>query len=206
MAITTYSELKSAVADWLNRDDLTSVVPSFISLAEAQFQRDVRHLKMMQRSRAPIDARYSAVPPQWVETIRLHLTGGSAQQLEFTTLDQMLEMRQANADLQGRPRFYTHVGETIEVYPTPDAVYDAELLYYERIPALSDASPTNWLLTAAPDIYLYGSLLQSAPYLKDDARTGVWAPLYAGAVASLNAANNRAQNSGAAFRMKFRSY
>ena len=63
MAITTYSELKSSVADWLNRDDLTSVIPDFIALSEAQYNRSIRHRNMIVRSRASIDARYSATPP-----------------------------------------------------------------------------------------------------------------------------------------------
>ena len=70
MAITTYSELKTAVADWLNRSDLTTAIPNFISLAEAQMTRQIRHRKMVTRATATMDTPYFAVPSDWKETIR----------------------------------------------------------------------------------------------------------------------------------------
>ena len=69
MAITTYSELKSAVADWLLRDDLTSVIPSFISLAEAKFNRRIRDYRMMTRATTSVDEGYVAVPGDWLENV-----------------------------------------------------------------------------------------------------------------------------------------
>jgi hypothetical protein len=64
-------------------------------------------------------------------------------------------------------------------------------VFYSKIPALSDSNTTNWLLTASPDIYLYGSLMQSAPYLRDDDRVGIWASLYQKAIDDLNISNER---------------
>ncbi len=62
MALTTFAELKTSIADWLNRDDLTTVIPDFITLAEHQMEREVRHYKMIERSNANLDSRYSQVP------------------------------------------------------------------------------------------------------------------------------------------------
>ena len=70
MSISNYSELKSAIADWLLRTDLTSVIPSFISMAEAQISRDVRDRRMVKRATAEIDTEYSQIPADWQETIR----------------------------------------------------------------------------------------------------------------------------------------
>ncbi len=68
MALTTYTELKASVADWLNRTDLTSVVPDFIALAEAQIERTLRTRQMIVRATASIDTEYSAVPADSLET------------------------------------------------------------------------------------------------------------------------------------------
>ena len=206
MAITNYTELKSAVADFLNRDDLTSVIPTFISLAEAQMQRVIRHHKMMQRSEAEIDTRYFALPSDWAETVRFHVIGDRTYRLELTSLDDMLQLRQANGNPTGIPTHFAHVGEQLEVYPTPSGTFDVELLYFKDIPALSDSNTTNWLLTDYPDVYLYGALMQSAPYLDDDQRMQVWSTLYGNAVQSINQESKKSRYSGAGMRVRINTY
>lgn len=206
MTISTYSTLKSSIADFLNRDDLTAVIPTFISLAESQMQKEVRHHRMMRRSEGQIDSRYSPVPPTWLETLRLHITGEKSYRLELTGMDDMLQLRTETGGMAGRPTHYAHVGETIEIFPTPDDVYDIELLYYEKLPVLSDSNTTNWLLEVSPEAYLYGSLMQAAPYLQDDARIQVWGSLYAGAVSATNQEAKRARFGGSGIRMRIRAY
>lgn len=205
MAITTYDELKSAIADFLDRDDLTAVIPTFISLAEAQMQREIRHYRMVQRASGQIDSRYSEVPNGWLETIRFHIAGAQETRLELTSLDDMMQLREQN-NMAGTPTHYAHVGTTFEIYPTPDAEYEIQLMYYEQLPKLSASVTSNWLLEVAPDAYLYGTLVQSAPYLKDDARLQVWGGLYAGAVQAVNRDNERARFGGSGIRMRIRSY
>ena len=206
MAITTYAELKTAIANWLNRDDLTSVIPDFISLAEADLNRKLRHYKMIERSNANLDSRYSQVPAGWLETIRFGITSDNTHRLEMVSIDDIIARRERNSDTAGRPQFYSHVGDTFELFPTPDKSYATELVYYEQIPALSDSNTSNWLLDAAPDAYLYGSLLQAAPYLAEDERIQVWSTLYAGAVASLNSSSDRTRQSSGNLRMKVNAY
>lgn len=206
MAITNYTELQSAVADFLNRDDLTSVIPTFISLAEAQMQRVIRHHKMMNRATAQIDTRYFVLPSDWLETARFHLIGDRTYRLELTSMDDMLQLRQANADISGRPSHFAHIGDQLEVYPSPSGTYNVELLYHQKIPALSASNTTNWLLTAHPDVYLYGALMQSAPYLDDDQRMQVWSTLYGNAVQAVNQESEKARYSGAGMRMRINTY
>ena len=206
MAITNYTELQSAVADFLNRDDLTSVIPTFISLAEAQMQRVIRHHTMMNRATAQIDTRYFVLPSDWLETARFHLIGDRTYRLELTSMDDMLQLRQANADISGRPSHFAHIGDQLEVYPSPSGTYNVELLYHQKIPALSASNTTNWLLTAHPDVYLYGALMQSAPYLDDDQRMQVWSTLYGNAVQAVNQESEKARYSGAGMRMRINTY
>jgi len=206
MAISTYAELQSAIADFLDRDDLTSAIPTFIYAAEKQMEKEIRHPRMMRRSEGQIDSRYSPVPPTWLETIRLHISGTPSYRLELTSLDDMLQLREQSGGGSGRPTHYAHFGENIEVYPNPDTEYDIELMYYEKLPVLSDSNTSNWLLEVAPEAYLYGALVHSAPYLKDDARIQVWGSLYAGAVAGVNKQADQARFGGSGLRMRVRSY
>lgn len=206
MAITTYSELKTSIADFLNRDDLTTVIPDFISLAEAQMEREVRSYKMQKRSEAEIDTQYSSLPTDFLEPIRFHLNDTYKTRLELTSLDDMLELRNNTANATGKPRYYCLVGDSIEVYPTPDGDYDAELLYYRTLDKLSDGNTSNWLLESHPDAYLYGALMQSAPYLKEDNRVQVWSVLYSGAVSSINLQSKKVLAGGSGLRKRIRSY
>ena len=204
MALTNYTELKSNIADFLNRDDLTSVIPTFIALAEAQINRDIRHWKMEQRATGTLNNEYSLLPTDWLETIQVHVTGDGTYPVELASRDAIADKRSANNDTSGRPRYYSHADSSLELYPTPDADYVIELLYFQKVPALTDSATTNWLLSDAPDIYLYASLIHSSPYLQEDGRAGTWAQLYSAAVQKLNDASEKSRMSGSGLTMKVR--
>ena len=206
MSITTYAELKSSISSWLNRDDLTAVIPDFISLAEAGINRDLRHYNMIERVDATLDSRYVQMPADWMETVRFSITSGDTYKIELISRDDMIEYRQKNMNTSGRPRFYANIGNTIEVFPTPDGEYGMQLMYYQSIPDLTDTNTYNWLLQDAPDVYLYGALMQSAPYLADDQRTQTWAALYSTAMQSLQKASDDTRFAGSGLRMRVTSY
>lgn len=206
MPITTYDELKTAIADFLNRDDLASAVPNFIALAEANMQRKIRHWRQEKRSTAQLDTQYSAIPADFLEAIRFYITSGDTKPLELISQAEMLDRKRKNLNTSGSPSYYAITAGEIEVYPVPDGTYDVELYYYSRVPALSDAAPTNWLLTYFPDVLLYGALVHSAPYLKEDGRIQVWSALYQEAIDAINASSEKAKFGGSGRRMKIRSY
>lgn len=201
MAISTFDELKTAIGDWLDRSDLTSAIPNFIVLAEAEFNRSIRHRKMIGRATATISGRYSATPSDWMQTVQLQLNTDPIDMLEYLTVEALNEKRAASS-AGGRPRYFTMVGTEIEAYPAPDSDYTGEIIYYAKVPALSDSQTTNWLLTLSPDIYLYGALVQSAPYLRDDERAGVWMTLYQQMVANMNVSDERSRGQ-VSMRMQF---
>ena len=205
MALNTFTALKASVADFLNRDDLTAVIPDFISLAEAQINRDVRHWKMEARSSGQQDPsdEYMQIPADWVETIRLHLTGSGTSVVNLISRDAMADKRQGDNDTSGTPMYYTHADGQFQLYPTPNATTDFELHYYQKIPSLISNSD-NWLLLDSPDVYLYGALLHSAPYLAEDERVAIWAQMYSASVARLNEASELARYSGSGLKLKVR--
>jgi hypothetical protein len=205
MAITTYSELKAALAEWLNRDDLTTAIPTFISLAETQFNRTIRHRKMVVRADATLDTPYFAVPADWLENIRFQLNTNPVTPLLYVTPEQALEETQTYRAAR-QPMFYTMIGQQFQVVPEPDGEYDSELLYYGKIAALSDAAPTNWMLTENPDLYLYGALVQSAPYLKEDERVTLWAGLYQQLFSDMMLADERARIGSSKLKSRIRTF
>jgi len=206
MALTSYNELKTSVADWLNRTDLTAVVPDFIALAEAQIERTLRTRQMIVRATASIDTEYSAVPADFLETKSINLNTNPVTALQFESIDALDSMKGTMYLANGKPLYFGIVGGQIRVLPVPDSTYTAELTYYAKLTKLSSTVATNWLLAQAPDVYLYGALMQAAPYLKDDARIPVWASIYTKGLEELQVADDRGATSGGAILMRARTF
>lgn len=207
MSVTNYGELKSSISDFLNRNDLTSVIPTFIDFAEAEFNRNLRVRQMVKRAEAPIDTRFSAVPADFIEAKDLVIVNvDPIQPLEFITQQEMAQQRRDEYTSASKPVSFTVVGGQFEFMPTPDTEYTLEMAYFAKIDALTDDADTNWLLTDYPDLYLYTSLMHSAPYLKDDERTAVWAQLATKAREELLAREASASFNGSTPRIRIRSF
>jgi hypothetical protein len=192
MALDTFSGLKTTIADYLNRDDLTSAIPSFITLAEAKFNRKLRVRQMVKRATATLDTQYFAFPSDFLQAKEFQLNTNPITYLQYVTQNQGDYGSATNYVAAGKPQFYTIIGTQIQVIPTPDTGYTGELTYYGKIPALSDSNTSNWLLAYAPDLYLYGSLVEATPYLKDDERLAVWSTLYTNSLGDIEIADQRA--------------
>ena len=206
MALTTYTELKTSIGDWLNRSDLTTAIPDFISLAEAQIERTLRTRQMIVRANASFDAQYGAVPSDFLETKSLKLTSTNPETpLQFLSID-ALDNEMTKYTASGKPKFFGVVGGQFRIVPTPDSNYTTELTYYAKLTKLSSSVATNWLLTSNPDIYLYGALLQAAPYLQDDARIQTWATLYERALNDSQTADDRSASSGGALLTRAKTF
>lgn len=194
MSITTYAELQTAVGDFLNRSDLTSAIPTFIQLAEAEVNRALRHWQMETKDTITADAQFEDLPTGWLETIRMDVSGGP--RLELLSHPEIEAKRAETENATGEPRFYAFVAGQVEFFPTPDGTYTVNHVHFDEIAALSDSNTSNWLLSSHPDIYLYGALSHSAPYLVEDQRLPVWRSLYAEAVSACQRASDKARHSG----------
>jgi hypothetical protein len=194
VTISTYTELQDAVVEYLARDQdatLIARIPTFIQLAEAKFNRELFVRQMEARSTTTADAtddepEFVSLPSDFQSMRRIRLSGVTGKPcLEFKSGTQMDEYRYGTANVAAQPRYFTIFGDEIELAPTPDQDYDLEMVYRKNIPALADNS-TNWLLTLAPDVYLYGALLESAPYIKEDGRIQTWGAGFVSALEGLN--------------------
>lgn len=193
--ITDYTSLQTAVTEYLARDQDTTLIariPTFIQLSEAKFNRDLFVRQMEVRATALIDTteaepEFISLPADFQSMRRVRLSSVTGKpHLDFKSGTQMDEYRTTSGDVAGQPLFFTIFGSEIELAPNPDQNYTIEMVYRGNIPALSSTNTTNWLLTQAPDLYLYGALLESAPYIKEDARIQTWGTGFKSALDDLN--------------------
>lgn len=197
MALTTYTELKTSIADFLNRADLTAVIVDFVTLAEGQIVRrlmkDGPVRQMMGRSDATINAEYITLPTDFLGARAMYLAPNYLP-LDFISPEEIVLRKTIYPNESGAPQAFTVVGGQFQFWPwATGGTFTGELTYWKRPDALSSTVASNWLLAAYPDIYLYTSLIQSAPYLKDDNRLTVWASLATAAVADLVGADKIAR-------------
>ena len=197
--ITDFGTLKAHIADTLNRDDLTSVIPQFVEFAMADLNRKLRVRQQMVRAQGNVFSGNDKIrlPANFLAMRNIQVNTDPIRGLEYATPERMDELRQSyNGGANGEPVYYTVMGDNIFVVPTPDGTYQLEIGYYRDIPTLTSDSDTNFLITDHPDLITYGSLMHSAPYLQDDSRLQVWATLYSTALEATMEANKRALFSG----------
>jgi len=201
MAINTYSTLQTAVANWLDRDDLTDRIPEFVSLAEATFNRTLR-LRAMETTVAdttPSGSKEDALPTGYLQMREIHLTTSPVVSLAYITPEIMYRIRAGSNN--GKPNAYTIVGDNILFGPTPDDGYGYSMTYYKSFDALADNTQTNWLILNAPDLYLYGTLLQAEPFLMNDERVPLWERGVRQVINDLQQQDDRDRHSGSEMRV-----
>src|SRR5512139_2914900 len=200
MSINTYATLVSAATEWLARDQDTTLVariPDFITLAEAKLNRMLNHPGMETTSTSTVDILLAAPEtmalPTDFQTMRsVRLTGVTGKpRLFFMPKAHLDDYRTILNNATGQPVYYTIFGTNFEVAPTPSSNYAIGLSYRRTIPALTVSNTTNWLLTLAPDLYLYGALLEATPYLKNDDRIAIWTSGFNSALQALNSLGGR---------------
>lgn len=199
MGIATYAELQTQMAGFLDRTDLP--VTTFIALAEAAMNRKLTHWRREARTSSTVSVRFVDLPTGWKETIRLSVP---RRDLDLVSDAEMSAMRAQSEDTAGQPAFYSLTAGQIELYPTPDGDYTLEHLYVGPIAPLADDNTSNWVLEQAPDAYLYGALIHSAPYLVEDQRIQTWGALYTSAIESLEREGKAARHSGSGLKIKVR--
>ncbi len=206
MALSTFTELKDAIADWLDRSDLTARIPDFIALAEARINRELRIRPMEVRSimYTTSGQKYFNLPGGYIQMRNIQLNTNPTQPLEYIT-PEMLD-RLYGSNTTGKPKAYTLIGDEIQLSPIPDSAYELEMAFYEKFTSLGDGTSgtvtSNWLTKNAPDILLYGALMEAEPFIKNDERVAVWLNGYGNAIDKLQKADQRDRHSGSAMRVR----
>jgi len=201
MAISTYSELKTAVANWLDRDDLADRIPEFIALAEARMNRVLRLRMMESKYTASTIAsqRNYALPASYIQMRNFQLNTSPITSLSYVSPE--IYDRLWGGSQGGIPQFYTIIANELQLGPIPGSVITMEMLFYKKISALSVSNTTELMLTDNPDVYLYGALLEAEPFVMNDERIGVWAQGFEKAIVDLQEQDNKDRHSGSALRV-----
>jgi len=202
----TYAELKTNIANYLNRSDLTSVIDSFIDSTEAEFNRRLRVKGMIKRATATLTGQYLAVPTDWLEAINLQIDSGDFSPLFQQSIESMDVYRKANDNVTGQPIYFALVDDSIEFAPTPDGSYTVQLTYYGKIDALSDSNTSNFLSTGYSDVYLYGCLKHASIYLMEDERVPLFTAQFEKALEEMRLEQEKAEFSKGSLMQRRRTY
>ena len=201
MALTSYSTLKTAVANYLGRSDLTSQIPDFITLAELRLSREIRTRKLLKSVTTSTTAGDStvALPSDFLELRDIYLDGNPRISLQY--LSPSTFTRNAQATVSGKPAVYTTLGQEFEFAPIPDKAYTVELLYYFKPTPMSDSVASNEFLANYPDALLYATLAEAEPYLMNDARIQVWSSMYDRAISNITIGDQDSEYSAVPLQM-----
>lgn len=188
--ITDYTTLQDAVASYLKRDDLTGDIPMLIQLAESRLNRDVKSPRMLVKTTGSIVSYLIPIPTpapgssvRFMEVAALSVTIGGRD----LALEPITPAGGIDQTIGGIPRSYYVLGSNfVTIGGTGTEAYS--LTYKASMPTITSAlnSYTNWLLDRAPELFLYASLLEASPFIKNDARIAVWAEGYRAALDTLN--------------------
>lgn len=175
--ISTFTTLKNAVADWLDRDDMGDAIETMIGLAEARIYRDLRIQPMETALSVTIASGVAAVPSDYLELKYAYVDGAEAVSLEPRS-PEWIVANYTTRSSDSKPVFIARDGSNFIFGPYPDSTYTIKGTYYAKLTALSASNETNWFTTNAPELLLYGTLLHSAPYVGDDQRAPLWSAGY----------------------------
>lgn len=195
----TFTELQSDVRNYLERGYSAAVdpivfeqIPRLITLAERRISRDLKVQGFLVAATFFMQTGLAVYPKpdRWRDTVSINIgtgTGNNTRQPVFTRSYEYVRNYWPNELETGTPKFYADYNYTNWLFgPTPDADYPIEVMFYELPALLSDTNQTNWLTEYAPQLILYGALLEATPFLKNDERIQVWQKFYDDAKASLN--------------------
>ena len=200
MATTmTFTTLQQDVRRYLERGTtyasdpvVFEQIPRLINLAERRIARELKIQGFINVVSGTLQAGVAVYdkPDRWRDTVSINIGTGAnnnTRKVLFARVYEYLLSYWPDRTATAQPIFYSDYDYSHWlIAPTPDAAYPFEVLYYELPPLLDDAVQTNWLTEYAPQLLLYGTLLEATPFLKNDERIPVWQNMYDRAAAMLN--------------------
>jgi hypothetical protein len=202
MSFATYSDLKTSIAGYLARSDLTSQIPDFITFAENRLRRELRIRQMLKSVTTSTVSGDSTVelPADFIEIRDFVVMTNPIQPMSYSSPSAL--SNDPRASEVGVPKSYTILANEFLLSPPPDGIYTLRMLYFAAPAYLSSTNASNVFLNVAPDALLYASLIEAEPYLYNDARINTWGTMYDRAIASLAKSDEQGQYSGVPLAMK----
>ena len=209
--ISTYDELKTAIAAWLARSDLTSNLDDFIDLCESRISYggtapfESEPLRILGTEQAnediTISSQTTALPTGFLEARSLYLDTSIKTDLDYLAPDRFWLSDIAASNNASTPSIYTIQGNNLIVAPAPDETYTGKISYFKKLDPLDGTNTTNWVITNYPNIYLYGSLFEGTLYIKDYEEADRWFALYKSAIDGVNDQDRTTRHSGSNLRV-----
>jgi hypothetical protein len=170
MSITTYAELQTAIGNWLDHSLFTARIPEFIALFEACANRKLRTRAQETSTNLMPSSGAVALPADYLSWRRVTWTGSGRVELQYVHPSYLQAAYPSSpSDV---PRIFTIEGSTLKVRPADDTAIEFD--YFQKVPALSESTTTNWLLSVHPDLYLFGSLVEAEMFGVNDERAPLW--------------------------------
>lgn len=203
MAFATYSELKTTIASYLARSDLTAMIPTFVQLAELRLRRELRTRQMLVVATASTTGGDSTVglPTNFLAMRDIHVNTNPITTLSYQAPNAFYNSYRATES--GKPTEYTVLATELQLSPVPDSAYQLQMLYYSQPTFLSDTNASNVFLANYADALLYASLGEAEPYLMNDVRLQTWATLYDRSISSITIADQSSEYSGQPMSMSY---
>ena len=203
MSLATYSDLKTTVANYLARTDLTTQIPDFIRFAELRLRRELRIRQMLKTVTTTTTGGDPtvALPSDFLEARDFYVSTNPIQPLTYAS--PAIFSRNTNTTQSGKPLNYTILASEFKLSPVPDSNYTLEMLYFAAPVFMDDSNSSNAFMANAPDALLYGALVEAEPYLMNDARVNTWGSLYDRAIATLTKSDEASQYSGVPLSMSY---
>ena len=193
MSITTYAELKTAVANWLHRDDLTAIIPDLITVAENRIFREVRIRVMESTFTGTIASGVIAVPADYLELKFAYINASPTSQLQRASASQIYA-KYPFRTAASKPTMIGREGTNFIFGAYPDSAYTVSGIYYAAPTGI--ATSANALFLANPDLYLFGALAEAAPFVADDPKVQLWEAKYASVKQQLSFQDDQEYGSG----------
>ena len=188
--VLTYDSLTKTVLQYLERSDpaVVAFIPTAITMAEFEIAQNIKTLGQMEVAVSSLSIGNAVIPKpaRWRKTVSMTVVTPTGKQPVFLRKLEYLNSYWPDINQTDTPLFYAdYDADHWFIAPTPDAAYAFEALCYTRLMPLDSSNQTNWLTQNAPNAMLFGTLKQTAPFLKDDARLAVWSGLFDAALAAL---------------------
>lgn len=193
--VTNYATLVTAVGDYLARSDLSTFIPNFLQNSQKKLYRSLRIRPMETALSVTISSGVAALPADYVGLKYAYVNASKAQFLERKTAEDIYRAYPVRSS-SGLPKVIAREAENFIFGPYPDSGYPIAGIYYKKLDLLDGSNTTNWFTSNAPEVLLYGALLEAQPFLMNDERIPVWQALFNEAIDSISMDEKREGHSG----------
>lgn len=202
-AITTFATLKTEIAAWLHRSDMTTDIAGFAQFGQNRVYRDLRIRCMESSFSTAISSGTIALPTRYRSLKFAYIDGTPVQALHRKDAE-FIHYNYPTRSADGKPQFIARQGETFIFGPYPDSAYTVKGIAYCGLAALSADGDTNWFIENCPELLLFASLCEAAPWMGKDDRVALWEKKYAQIADQVQRENDREEFSGSPLQVSVR--